>query len=57
MGYRTDLSGARDQFPHVEDANRTFAKIHNFGERATLDLPPHRTLIRQIYAEGFAESA
>ncbi|MDC7695789.1 tryptophan 7-halogenase [Asticcacaulis sp. DXS10W] len=57
MGFRTDLSGARDHFPHVEDANRTFAKIHNFGERATLDLPPHRTLIRQIYAEGFAESA
>jgi len=57
MGFRTDLSGVRAQFPNVEDAERTFARIRNFGERATLDLPPHRTLIRQIQAEGFSQTA
>ena len=32
-------------------------RIRQFGERATLDLPPHRTLIEQIYAHGFREPA
>lgn len=53
MGFKTDLSAARDHYPNVEQAAKIFARIRNFGERATLDLPSHRTLLRQIYEDGF----
>ncbi len=55
MGFRTDLTPARDHYPNVEQADRIFARIRNFGERATLDLPPHRVLLQQIYEGGFRE--
>jgi hypothetical protein len=38
----------RDDFPNVKAAEKLFAKIRNFGERATHDLPAHRSLIQQI---------
>lgn len=50
MGFRTDLSAGRDDFPQSEDANKLFAKIQRFAERALADLPSHRTLIQQINA-------
>ena len=50
MEYRTDLSAGRADFPNVEAAERIFAKIRNFGERAKADLPTHRALIEQINA-------
>ncbi len=34
----------------VEDAERLFARIRRFGDRALADLPDHGTLIRQINA-------
>jgi glycine/D-amino acid oxidase-like deaminating enzyme len=52
MGFRTDLSAGRNDFPNVGEAERIFAKIRSFGERATLDLPPHRELIEEIYGLG-----
>ncbi|QAY76550.1 tryptophan halogenase family protein [Sphingosinicella sp. BN140058] len=52
MGFRTDLSPGRGDFPNVRAADRIFARIRNFGERATQDLPAHRALIEQINAEG-----
>ena len=55
MGFRTDLTDVRDHYPSVEQADKIFARIRNFGERATLDLPPHRVLLQQIYEEGFRE--
>src|SRR3954469_11512334 len=50
MEFKTDLSPVRDDFPNVKAAEKLFAKIRNFGERATHDLPAHRTLIQQINA-------
>ena len=52
MEYKTDLSPVRSEFPNVDGANRIFAKIRTFSERATQDLPAHRALIEQINAEA-----
>ncbi|MGH6612583.1 tryptophan halogenase family protein [Sphingomonas sp.] len=52
MEFDTDLAGGRSDFPDVEAAARTFARIRSFGERATQELPPHRELIRQINDAG-----
>lgn len=48
MGFNTDLSAGRDDFPQTEEANKLFAKIKRFGDRALVDLPSHRALIQQI---------
>jgi flavin-dependent dehydrogenase len=52
MEFKTDLSPVRDEFPNVKEAEKIFAKIRNFSERATHDLPAHRALISSINAEG-----
>ena len=57
MGFRTDLTSVRDHYPNVAQADKIFARIRNFGERATLDLPSHRVLLQQIYEGGFREGA
>ncbi|CAN5373146.1 tryptophan 7-halogenase [soil metagenome] len=60
MGFKTDLSPGRAEFPNVAAAETLFRKIRGFGERATQDLPSHRDLISQINRFGFdrvAESA
>ncbi|WP_404336060.1 tryptophan halogenase family protein [Sphingomonas sp. MMS12-HWE2-04] len=44
MGFRT----APGDFPAAGEADRIFARIRSFGERAAHDLPAHRTLIEQI---------
>ena len=51
MGFKTDLSEGRDDFPQVDEANKLFAKIKRFGDRALVDLPSHAALIRQINAQ------
>lgn len=56
MGFKTDLSPGRAEFPDVAGAERLFAKIRGFGERATHDLPSHRDLIAQINQFGFDHS-
>jgi tryptophan halogenase len=48
MGFRTDLSAGRLDFPDTAEAERLFARIKGYGERATLDLPMHRTLVEQL---------
>jgi len=50
MGYRTDMAAARADFTQVDEAERLFAKIRRFGDRALADLPDHGALIRQINA-------
>lgn len=50
MGFETDVAAGRRQFPNADAAARAFARVKTFGERATLDLPAHRDLIRQINA-------
>ncbi|WP_213979459.1 tryptophan halogenase family protein [Sphingomonas sp. dw_22] len=51
MEFKTDLGPARGDFPHVAAAERIFARIRNFGERAMHDLPSHRELIARINAD------
>ncbi|CAM3785445.1 tryptophan halogenase family protein [Roseateles saccharophilus] len=48
MGFSTDLGAGRADFTQVEEANRLFAKIQRFTERALVDLPSHSALIRQL---------
>jgi glycine/D-amino acid oxidase-like deaminating enzyme len=50
MDFRTDLSGGRGDFPNVAGAEKLFARIRGFSERATEDLPSHRALIAAINA-------
>ncbi|HWU50103.1 MAG TPA: tryptophan halogenase family protein [Asticcacaulis sp.] len=55
MGFQTHIDGA--EALSGAEAQRMFSRIRQYGERATLDLPPHRLLIEQIYAHGFRETA
>lgn len=55
MDFQTDLAPGRRDFPDVVGAEKIFARIRNFGERAAHDLPAHRDLIEQINRFGFAE--
>jgi tryptophan halogenase len=50
MGFQTDLSAGRSDFPKVAEAERLFKRIRAFGDKAAHDLPPHRALIDQISA-------
>jgi hypothetical protein len=50
MGFKTDLSAGKSDFPKVAAAQRMFERIRAFGEKAARDLPSHRTLISQITA-------
>lgn len=50
MGYRTDLGAGRADFTQGEAAQRLFAKIQRFADRAVADLPSHRRYIRQVNA-------
>ena len=50
MGFTTDLSDDRDAFPDMAEAQRLFARIKAFGERATRDLPAHRALVERFAA-------
>jgi tryptophan halogenase len=50
MGFGTDLSAGRADFTQVAEADKLFAKIQRFADRALVDLPGHRSLIQQINA-------
>ena len=52
MGFHTDLSPVREDFPDVAEAERIFARIRSFGDRAASELPAHRAMIDQINAGG-----
>jgi len=52
MAYLTDMNAARADFTQVDEAERIFAKIRRFGDRALVDLPSHRALIQQINAQS-----
>ena len=54
MGFRTDLSAAHSTYRETEAAAKTFAKLTHFGELATRDLPSHREMVDQVYAQGFS---
>ena len=48
MGFRTDLSDGRGDFPDAAAAQAVFARIRAFGERAVRDLPTHRELVERM---------
>lgn len=50
MGFDTDMSRGRDDFSAVAEADRLFARIEAFGERAMRELPSHRDLVEQMAA-------
>jgi 2-polyprenyl-6-methoxyphenol hydroxylase-like FAD-dependent oxidoreductase len=50
MGFHTDLSAGRADFTQEAEANKLFAKIQRFADRAVADLPSHRSWIQQINA-------
>ncbi len=50
MGFHTDLGPGRSDFTQAAEADRLFAKIQRFADRAVQDLPSHRALIQQINA-------
>jgi tryptophan 7-halogenase len=50
MGFHTNLSAGRADFTQVAEADKLFAKIQRFADRALVDLPSHRSLIQQINA-------
>jgi len=52
MGFKTDLSAGRSDFPKVAAAQRLFERIRAFGEKAARDLPAHRALIEQMTASA-----
>jgi glycine/D-amino acid oxidase-like deaminating enzyme len=58
MGFETDLSAGRSDFPNVGEAQKIFERIRHYSERATHDLPAHRALIAQIQSgeEGLLAS-
>jgi glycine/D-amino acid oxidase-like deaminating enzyme len=55
MNFETDYEAARGSFPAVEAAERAFARVRAFAERAVQDLPSHRNLIHQVYTLGFTD--
>ena len=56
MGFSTDLSAGRDDFTQGAEADKLFAKIQRFGDRALVDLPSHRALIQQMNAPAKARA-
>ncbi|MFG6416103.1 tryptophan halogenase family protein [Roseateles sp. DC23W] len=50
MGFRTDLGAGRADFTQGAAAEKLFAKIQRFADRALVDLPSHRALIEKINA-------
>ncbi|PTS87899.1 MULTISPECIES: tryptophan halogenase family protein [unclassified Caulobacter] len=52
MGFRTDLSPGRNAYPDAPAADRLFARIQAYSDRALADLPGHRDLIAQIHQAG-----
>ena len=49
MGFETEAAPGASGLSDI-GAQRLFAQIRHYGEQAMQDLPPHRTLIRQINA-------
>ena len=55
MNFETDYEAARGSLQSSELADQLFARIINFGEQASRDLMPHRSLIDAVYKDGFVE--
>ena len=53
MGFKTSFETARSRYAASHSPQRAFKQIQTFARQAVHDLPPHRTLIEQIYREGF----
>src|SRR3546814_18640364 len=54
MEFHTDLSPVREDFPDIAEAERIFARLQSFGDRAASELPAHREMLDQINAGAAA---
>jgi flavin-dependent dehydrogenase len=55
MNYPTDIHAQTPIHSRTEAADTIFARIRAFGDGAIRDLPLHRDLIAQVYANGFTQ--
>ena len=55
MGFRTDFAAARARYGSSEAASKAFVQLSRIARQAANDLPTHRSLIEQVYGEGFRE--
>jgi tryptophan halogenase len=54
MGFRTHLEPARSRYrASAAHARQAFAQLRGFAQQAAAGLPTHRSLIDQVYREGF----
>jgi hypothetical protein len=55
MNFETDYEAARGSLQSGKLADQLFARIVSFGEQASKDLMPHRSLVDAVYLDGFVE--
>lgn len=55
MNFETDYEAARGSLQSGKLADQLFARIVSFGEQASKDLMPHRSLVDAVYKDGFVE--
>jgi tryptophan halogenase len=55
MGFRTDLSARKAEFPHFDLARQEFARIRAITDAVVAALPDHRTLLDEVYASGYRD--
>ena len=55
MGFRTDFAAARARYGSADAASKAFGQLGRIARQAAGDLPTHRSLIEQVYREGFKE--
>ena len=55
MGFRTNLEAARSRYTASVSAQQAFRQLRRLGQQAVADLPTHRSLIEQVYRDGFVE--
>jgi tryptophan halogenase len=55
MGFRTDIAAARARYGASQAAAQAFGQLRRIAHQAARDLPTHRSLIEQVYRDGFKE--
>ena len=57
MGFESDLSANRSAYPHGALAAQEFQKVQQASHRAVAALPSHRSLLDEVYRNGFRSPA
>jgi tryptophan 7-halogenase len=53
MEHRTNLQPARSRYGRPPSVQKAFTQIRAFAQQAAADLPTHRSLIDEVYRQGF----